>query len=76
MSQNAERAVFRAVEIPVVRCPTCDAAYVLRLPLFIMGGEPEWIYQPDCRHKPQNYSVEPDDMEFARLAVARIESAE
>jgi hypothetical protein len=62
----------RPVEIPIVRCPDCGIGYALEVPLFSMRGEPEWIYVARCKHKPKNMHQDFDEMEYARLNVARI----
>lgn len=58
--------------VPVLRCPTCDAAYVLRWTLRVMTpGPPQFMYQTDCRHKLATpaAAIPVDELETAELEV-------
>lgn len=37
--------------VPVVRCTTCDQAYVLELAYPLDGRPPRYIFRRDCKHK-------------------------
>lgn len=59
------------VKVPVLRCPTCDTAYVLRVSMSPAGGPDEYVYQRDCKHKTSpTGTVDVDDLETAILSSA------
>lgn len=63
---------FSAVDLPIVTCPTCDSAYVLRLSFAFPAGTKQWLYQSDCKHKAAPQSLDPAAVEWARVDLARL----
>lgn len=39
------------VELPVLRCSTCDVPWVLRMSISLTEGTTRYLWQRDCRHK-------------------------
>lgn len=61
----------RPVELPVIRCPQCEAPYNLTLPLFSQRGG--YVYVPACKHKlavPD--SIDAGTVEYATVGAARL----
>lgn len=59
------------VELPVIRCPTCDVPWVLRWSFSLTGGADRYVWQRDCRHKSRPPADEGVN-EWAPAGVARL----
>lgn len=76
---------YARIQLPVLRCPTCDTPYVFRLCHSLVDGAwvDEWLFQRDvvsggkCR-KTHPFIVPPgdfDSIQFVTAHVARLEVA-
>lgn len=41
-------------KMPVVRCTQCETPWVLRVSLSLSGGDQEYVFQRDCKHRTPN----------------------